>query len=52
MTPFEQGYAAFLAGRRAEDNPFDDELTPYSRGRWTQGWTKARAARIAKDIGR
>lgn len=25
MTPFEQGYAAFLAGVGKDDNPFDDE---------------------------
>lgn len=52
MTPFEQGYAAFLSGVGDKQNPFDAELCPYSRGRWADGWTTARAARIAKDLGR
>lgn len=44
MTPFEQGYAAFLAGVELQKCPFDDDC-PYSRGRWTQGWMKARGDR-------
>lgn len=45
MTPFEQGYAAFLSGAGQDDNPFDSETTPYSWGRWTCGWNKARLSR-------
>jgi len=48
MTPFEAGYAAFLKGIGADDNPFDDETCPYSRKRWAQGWDKARARRMEK----
>jgi ribosome modulation factor len=45
MTPFEQGYAAFLAGHQLLDNPFDGETTPHSRKRWDEGWKKARGDR-------
>lgn len=45
MTPFEQGYAAFLAGVGKDDNPFDDETCPRSHVRWNDGWTRARGDR-------
>jgi ribosome modulation factor len=48
MTPFEAGYAAFLKGIGADDNPFDAETCPHSRKRWAQGWDKARARRMEK----
>lgn len=38
MTPFEQGYAAFLKGLQRDENPFDKETGPYSMKRWTDGW--------------
>lgn len=41
MTPFEQGYAAFLAGKHVKANPFDKEVVPYSFKRWGEGWNKA-----------
>lgn len=45
LTPFEQGYAAFLAGVSVAENPFDKDTAPYSRGRWACGWVKARSDR-------
>lgn len=45
MTPFEQGYAAFLGGVSVEENPFDGETAPHSRKRWDEGWKKARGDR-------
>jgi ribosome modulation factor len=45
MTPFEQGYAAFLAGVGKDDNPFDGEKCPHSRWRWDYGWARARGDR-------
>jgi ribosome modulation factor len=41
LTPFEQGYAAFLAGSDKGDNPFDKETCPHSCKRWLQGWVAA-----------
>ena len=48
MTPFEQGYKAFLEGVTAKENPFDDKTCPYSRKRWDCGWTMAQVDRRAK----
>lgn len=43
ITPFEQGYAAFLKGIDKKDNPFDTEndTSPVSKRRWVDGWNKA-----------
>ena len=48
MTPFEQGYKAFLEGWTKEMNPFDGDTCPYSRKRWDCGWTKAQTDKRAK----
>ena len=45
MTPFEQGYKAFLEGAAKDANPFDAEKCPRSIGRWIDGWTRARRDR-------
>lgn len=45
MTPFEQGYAAFLNGVGIKENPFNGETCPNSRRRWDEGWKKARSNR-------
>lgn len=45
MTPFEQGYAAFLSGIKIDANPFDGDASPRSRKRWEDGWKKARSNR-------
>lgn len=45
MTPFEQGYKAFLDGVGQKENPFDGETCPNSRKRWEDGWVKARRER-------
>lgn len=42
MTPFEQGYKAFLDGVPKDKNPFDGEKSPNSMKRWEDGWVKAR----------
>ena len=49
MTPFEQGYAAFLAGLARNENPFDAEASPHSLKRWIDGWDKAYRARLEKQ---
>lgn len=49
MTPFEQGYAAFLSGKPIGANPFDVEVCPYSRGRWESGWYSAQFRRKEKQ---
>lgn len=49
MTPFEQGYAAFLKGLQREENPFDKEESPHSLKRWLEGWIKASRARQEKQ---
>ncbi|WP_448693515.1 hypothetical protein [Pseudomonas rhizophila] len=43
ITPFEQGYAAFLRGISQKENPFDTEndTSPASKRRWADGWNKA-----------
>ena len=41
MTPFEQGYKAFLDGVPKDGNPFDGETCPHSRVKWDKGWFKA-----------
>lgn len=41
ITPFEQGYAAFLRGIGLKENPFDGDVASCSRSRWEEGWNKA-----------
>lgn len=50
MTPFEQGYAAFLAGLQRQENPFDKDVAPHSLKRWADGWNKAYRARQEKNV--
>jgi len=50
MTPFEQGYAAFLAGLKRQENPFDKDSAPHSLVRWIEGWNKAYRARQEKKV--
>lgn len=50
MTPFEKGYAGFLAGKTADDNPFNAEACPVSVKRWIEGWNKAYRARQEKNV--
>ena len=47
MTPFEQGYKAFLEGAAKDDCPPDEETCPKSRVKWVAGWTRAQANRRA-----
>lgn len=49
MTPFEQGYAAFLAGLQRDENPFDKDTAPHSVKRWADGWNKAYRAQQEKQ---
>lgn len=49
MTPFEQGYRAFLNGLKRDENPFDKEHAPHSLKRWAEGWNKAYRARLEKQ---
>jgi len=49
MTPFEQGYAAFLKGMQRDENPYDEEGSPWSLKRWVEGWNKAYRARQEKQ---
>lgn len=49
MTPFEQGYAAFLKGLKRDENPFDTEKCFFSYRRWVDGWNKAYRARAEKQ---
>jgi ribosome modulation factor len=44
MTPFEQGYAAFLGGKSKDANKFNDK-EPWSRTEWDKGWTRAQRDR-------
>lgn len=46
MTPFEQGYSAFLRGQGINENPFKKEASPYSRERWQAGWDKAQRDKL------
>lgn len=48
MTPFEQGYKAFLDGKPKDSNPFDDK-SPWSANKWIDGWTRARSDRRSKS---
>lgn len=50
MTPFEKGYAAFLAGLQRAENPFDKDAAPHSLKRWIDGWNKAYRARQEKQV--
>jgi len=45
MTPFEQGYDAFLKGVPKDKNPFDEKKSPHSCERWFAGHAKARMER-------
>lgn len=49
MTPFEQGYAAFLKGLQRDENPFDKNGSPWSMKRWAEGWNKAYRSRQEKQ---
>ena len=49
MTPFEQGYAAFLDGLQRAENPFNKDKAPHSVKRWADGWNKAYRARREKQ---
>lgn len=40
MTPYEQGYMAFLAGTWYSENPNGDENMAASE-EWSEGWLKA-----------
>ena len=42
LRPFEQGYLAFKTGNNADENPFDKDSAPRSRGRWSEGWETAK----------
>lgn len=42
LTAFEQGYAAFLAGK--EYCPYDKEDSPHSWKNWMTGWQAAKLA--------
>lgn len=48
MTPFEQGYKAFLDGVPKDGNPFG-EGEPWSSGKWLAGWRRAAVDRRAKS---
>ncbi len=48
MTPFEQGYKAFLDGEKKDNNPFNADACPYSNKRWECGWGRAMADRRSK----
>lgn len=48
--PFEQGYAAFLAGLQRVENPFDKDTAPISLRHWIDGWNKAYLARQEKQV--
>jgi ribosome modulation factor len=45
MTPFEQGYKAFLDGEKKDNNPFNGDTCQRSNVRWIDGWTRARRDR-------
>lgn len=45
MTPFEQGYDAFLKGMPKDKNPYAEEKAPHSCKRWFAGHAKARRER-------
>lgn len=49
MTPFEQGYAAYLRGLQRDENPYDADGCPWSMQRWAEGWNKAYRARLEKQ---
>lgn len=49
MTPFEQGYKAFLDGVPKDANPFDEEVSPKSRVKWDAGWNRALGNRRARS---
>lgn len=41
ITPFEQGFLAFLKGVGPKENPFDGDKSPVSNHCWAAGWNKA-----------
>jgi len=41
MTPFEEGYAAYLRRDLRQMNKFDKEKSPRSHVRWDAGWVRA-----------
>lgn len=50
LMAFEQGYAAFLRGMEAGDNPFDKEVCPHSFKRWGDGWNSAQRRKMEREI--
>ena len=57
MTPYEQGYDAYLKGQGQDKNPFgketdmygnSDNKSPWSEKKWAEGWKKAQADRSAR----
>lgn len=44
MTPFEQGYDAFLKGKSKDANKFGDK-EPWSRQKWDEGHNQAKRDR-------
>jgi ribosome modulation factor len=50
LMAFEQGYAAFLKGLSAKQNPFDKDAAPFSRERWQMGWDKAQRVKMAAQV--
>jgi hypothetical protein len=50
LTPFEQGYADFLAGVGLEDNPHDADKSPWYFGKWRDGWKAARKSKQEKMV--
>lgn len=45
LTPYELGYAAYLAGKSQEENPYDSDDSPVSRKRWNAGWLACKTKR-------
>lgn len=50
LTPFEQGYAAFLRGDGEWRNPFGEETAPHSRKEWERGWTAAQRKQLERVV--
>lgn len=41
ISPFEQGFLAFIKGVSPKENPFCGDKSPVSNSRWAAGWNKA-----------
>lgn len=50
LTPFERGYADFLAGIGLEENPFDEKTCKWSTDKWRDGWKPARKSKQEKMV--